>query len=96
MPTNKPIYSIAKELGTDANNVLSACKTLGISAKGSTKRLNRDELEKILNYFNTGKNASIETVDIETINSSGNEIKVKNKKPKEISKITYFPNRLIS
>ena len=64
MSTSFPIYSIAKELNTDSNRIILACKTLGIDAKGATKRLNIKEFEKIKVYFETGKNVSQEIVDI--------------------------------
>ena len=64
MESSKPIYKVSKELGLDTNKIILACKTLGINAKGSSKRLNSDELERIINYFNSGKNASTETIEI--------------------------------
>ena len=95
MESSKPIYKISKELGFDTNKIILACKTLGINAKGSTKRLNSEELEKIINYFTSGKNASTETIEIgnkksETENKK-NSVK---KESKDIEK-SYFPNRLI-
>ena len=92
MPTNTPIYSIAKDLNIDSNRVLLACKTLGINAKGATKRLNKEELEKVKNYFYTGKNVSEEVIDL---NKSKVSAKNKFKKIKQHPKINYFPNRLI-
>ena len=91
MPSNTPIFTIAKELDVESNRVLLACKKLGINAKGATKRLNQEELEKIKSYFETGKNVSDEVVNI-------NKVKAKNssRKTEEKSKIKYFPNRLIS
>ena len=95
MESSKPIYKVSKELGIDTNRILLACKTLGIYAKASSKRLNREELEKIKIYFNSGKNVSTETIDIGSKNSK----KVTKNKPtiKEIqySENIYFPNRLI-
>jgi len=71
---------------------LSACKKLGIDAKGATKRLNKEELEKIKSYFETGKNVSDEIITLDK-----NETK-----PKRITRnieakqtINYFANRLI-
>ena len=93
MATNTPIYSIAKELNIDSNRVILACKTLGILAKGPTKRLNEEELEKVKNYFETGKNVSEETVEINKKETSNKSKASKTKK--ETQKI-YFPNRLIS
>ena len=93
MASNTPIYSIAKELNIDSNRILLACKSIGINAKGATKRLNEEELEKVKNYFETGKNVSEEIVEI---NQKKNSIKSKTKKIKRETKISYFPNRLIA
>ena len=91
MSINTPIFSIAKDLNVESNRILLACKKLGINAKGATKRLNQEELEKIKSYFETGKNVSDEVVNI-------NKVKAKNssRKTEEKLKIKYFPNRLIS
>ena len=92
MPMNTPIYTIAKDLNLESNRILLACKKLGISAKGATKRLNKEEVEKIISYFETGKNVSDEIINL-------NKNKVKGKttarKIKEKVKIKYFANRLI-
>ena len=96
MSTNTPIFKIAKDLGVDSNRVILACKTLGIYAKGPAKRLNKDELAKIINYFETGKNVSEEIVIL-------NETKVEKEPPNrnntikknKLNKIKFFPNRLI-
>tara|TARA_Y100000991_G_scaffold199918_1_gene171935 strand:- start:47 stop:334 length:288 start_codon:yes stop_codon:yes gene_type:complete len=92
MPINTPIFTIAKDLNVESNRVLSACKKLGINAKGSTKRLNKQEVEKIKSYFETGKNVSDEIVNLK-------QNKIKDKKSsikiEEKVKINYFPNRLI-
>ena len=93
MATNTPIYSIAKDLNIDSNRILLACKSIGINAKGATKRLNEEELEKVKNYFETGKNVSEEIVEI---NQKKTSIKSKTKKIKRETKISYFPNRLIA
>ena len=93
MSSNTPIYSIAKELNIDSNRIILACKSIGINAKGATKRLNEEELEKVKNYFETGKNVSEEIVEI---NQKKTSIKSKTKKIKRETKISYFPNRLIS
>jgi len=92
MTINTPIYTIAKDLNVESNRVLSACKKLGIDAKGATKRLNKEELEKIKSYFETGKNVSDEIITLDK-----NETK-----PKRITRnieakqtINYFANRLI-
>ena len=90
MSTNIPIFSIAKNLNVESNRVLLACKKLGINAKGATKRLNKEELEKIKSYFETGKNVSDEVINL-------NKVKTKSssKKIVEKVKIKYFANRLI-
>ena len=93
MALNTPIYSIAKDLNIDSNRILLACKSIGINAKGATKRLNEEELEKVKNYFETGKNVSEEIVEI---NQKKTSIKSKTKKIKRETKISYFPNRLIA
>ena len=93
MVSNIPIYNIAKELDITSNRIILACKSLGIPAKGSTKRLNQEELEKVKNYFSTGQNVSEEIVDI---NKSDTKIKNKNPKMKREVKTNYFPNRLIA
>ena len=90
MSTNTPIFSIAKDLNVESNRILLACKKLGINAKGATKRLNEEELEKIKSYFETGKNVSDEVINL-------NKVKTKSssKKTAEQVKIKYFVNRLI-
>ena len=90
MTTNTPIYTIAKDLKVESNRILLACKKLGINAKGATKRLNKEELEKIKSYFATGKNVSDEVINL-------NKVKVKSSSRKipEKVKIRYFANRLI-
>ena len=90
MSINTPIFTIAKDLNIESNRVLLACKKLGINAKGATKRLNKEELEKIKNYFETGKNVSDEVINL-------NKVKTKStsKKFVEKVKIKYFANRLI-
>ena len=93
MASNTPIYSIAKDLNIDSNRVILACKSIGIEAKGATKRLNEEELHKVKNYFETGKNVSEEIFEISKNNTS---IKSKTKKIKRETKISYFPNRLIA
>ena len=90
MSTNTPIFSIAKELNVESNRILIACKKLGINAKGATKRLNEEELEKIKSYFETGKNVSDEVINL-------NKVKTKSSSKKIVEKVktNYFPNRLI-
>ena len=90
MSINTPIFSIAKDLNVESNRILLACKKLGINAKGATKRLNEEELEKILSYFETGKNVSDEVINL-------NKVKTKSssKKIAEKVEIKYFANRLI-
>ena len=92
MSINTPIFSIAKDLNVESNRILLACKKLGINAKGATKRLNKEETEKIKVYFESGKNVSDEIVNLKQ-----NKVKSQNssKKIDEKVKIKYFPNRLI-
>ena len=90
MSINTPIFIIAKDLNVESNRVLLACKKLGINAKGATKRLNKEELEKIKNYFETGKNVSDEV-----INLNGGKTKSSSRKIVEKVEIKYFANRLI-
>jgi len=92
MPLNTPIFTIAKELNVESNRILLACKKLGINAKGATKRLNKEELEKIKSYFEAGKNVSDEVVHL-----NKNKVKSKNSSEKieKKLKINYFANRLI-
>ena len=90
MSVSTPIFTVAKELNVESNRILLACKKLGINAKGATKRLNEEELEKIKSYFETGKNVSDEVINL-------NKVKTKSssKKIVEKVKIKYFANRLI-
>ena len=92
MSLNTPIFTIAKDLNVESNRILLACKKLGINAKGATKRLNEEELEKIKSYFETGKNVSDEIVNL-----NKNKIKSKSssRKIEDKVKINYFANRLI-
>jgi len=93
MASNTPIYSIAKELNIDSNRIILACKSIGINAKGATKRLNEEELKKVINYFESGKNVSEEIVEITNEEASK---KRKTSKIKSGTKNNYFPNRLIA
>ena len=90
MSIKTPIFSIAKDLNVESNRILLACKKLGINAKGETKRLNKEELEKIKSYFETGKNVSDEVINL-------NKVKAKRSSRKIVEKvkIKYFTNRLI-
>ena len=88
MSINTPIFSIAKDLNVESNRILLACKKLGINAKGATKRLNKEELEKIKSYFETGKNVSDEVINL-------NKVKTKSSPRKNVVKVKYFSNRLI-
>jgi len=90
MSINSPIFTIAKDLNVESNRILLACKKLGINAKGATKRLNKEELAKIKSYFEKGKNASDEVINL---NKAKN--KSSSKKIVEKVKIKYFANRLI-
>ena len=90
MSINIPIFTIAKDLNVESNRILLACKKLGINAKGATKRLNKQELEKIKSYFETGKNVTDEVI---TLNKD--KAKRSSKNIVEKVKINYFVNRLI-
>ena len=92
MSITTPIFTIAKDLNLKSNRILIACKKLGINAKGATKRLNKEELEKIKSYFETGKNVSDEIVNL-----NKNKVNAKNgtRKMEEKIKINYFANRLL-
>jgi len=92
MSLNTPIYDIAKALNIDSDKVILACKALGINAKGAAKRLNEEDLERVKSYFENGKNASQEIIDL---NKSKVKTKIKSKKVEIKTKQTYFPNRLI-
>ena len=92
MSNNTPIFNIAKEINVESSRILLACKKLGINAKGATKRLNKEELEKIKGYFETGKNVSDEIVNL---NKNKVEEKTTARKIKGKVKIKYFANRLI-
>ena len=90
MPITTPIFSIAKDLNVESNRILSACKKLGINAKGATKRLNEEELKKIKSYFETGKNVSDEVINLNKVKTENSSVKITEK-----VKIKYFANRLI-
>ena len=90
MSINTPIFIIAKDLNIESNRVLLACNKLGINAKGAAKRLNKEELEKIKSYFDTGKNASDEVINLNKVKNKTNSRKIVEK-----VKIKYFANRLI-
>jgi len=92
MSNNTPIFIIAKDLNVESNRILTACKKLGINAKGATKRLNKEEFEKINSYFKTGKNVSDEIINI---NKNKPKEKSSSIKIEEKVKIKYFANRLI-
>ncbi len=87
-----PIFTIAKDLNVESNRILLACQKLGINAKGAAKRLNKEELEKIKSYFETGKNVSDEIVNL---NKNKVTVKSASRKIEEKVKINYFKNRLI-
>jgi len=80
MSINTPIFTIAKDLNVESNRILLACKKLGIEAKGATKRLNEEELEKIKSYFETGKNVSDEVINL-------NKVKAKSSSRKIVEKV---------
>ena len=90
MSINTHIFSIAKDLNDESNRLLLAWKKLVINAKGATKRLNKEELEKIKSYFETGKNVSDEVINLNKVKTKSNSKKIVEK-----VKIKYFANRLI-
>ena len=90
MSINTPIFTVAKDLNVESNRILLACKKLGINAKGATKKLNKEELEKIKNYFETGKNVSDEVINLNKVKAKSCSNKIEEK-----AKINYFANRLI-
>ena len=92
MSISTPIFTIAKELNVESNRILLACKKLGINAKGATKRLNKEELEKIKIYFETGNNVSDEIINL---NNNKLKSKTSSRRIEEKIKINYFANRLI-
>ena len=92
MDPKTPIYRLAKKLDIDSTRIILACKKIGIPAKGATKQLNKEELEKVKNYFETGKNVSEEIVEV---NKKVTDKKKKTAEIKRVAKINHFPNRLI-
>ena len=90
MSISTPIFTIAKNLNLESIRILQACKKLGINAKGATKRLNNEELEKIKSYFETGKNVSDEVINLNKVKDKSDSRKIVEK-----VKINYFANRLI-
>ena len=92
MSINTPIFTIAKDLNVESNRIIQACKKLGIDAKAATKRLNKEELEKIKGYFETGKNVSDEIINL---NKNKVKAKIISRKIEEKIKPKYFANRLI-
>ena len=90
MSINTPIFNIAKDLNVESSKILLACKKLGINARGATKRLTKQELEKIKSYFGMGKNVSDEVINLNKVKP-----KISSKKTIEKVKIKYFANRLI-
>ena len=90
MSNSTPIFTIAKDLNIESNRILLACKKLGINAKGATKRLNKEELEKIKSYFETGKNVSDEVINLNKVKTQSSSKNIVEK-----VKIKYFANRLI-
>jgi len=90
MSINTPIFSIAKDLNVESNRIILACKKLGINAKGAAKKLNKEELKKIKNYFEMGKNVSDEVINLNKVKDKSSSRKIVEK-----VKINYFANRLI-
>ena len=93
MSEKKPIHLISKDLGIDTKKVIKACNQIGIYAKGASKRLDHKEEEKIKTYFNNGKNAANEIIDIKI--SSLNEPNIDKEFNIKSTNTKYFPNRLI-
>ena len=93
MVEKRPIHVIAKDLGIDTNKVIKACNQIGIYAKGASKRLDHQEEEKVLSYFNNGKNVANEIIDVEI--GSLNDKKIKREYPIKSNNKQFFPNRLI-
>ena len=93
MADKKPIHVIAKDLGMDAKKVIQACNQIGIYAKGSSKRLDYKEEEKILTYFKNGKDVANQVIDIKI--SSSHETKIEKNFSYKSQNNQYFPNRLI-
>ena len=93
MTGKKPIHEIAKNLGIDSKKVINACNQIGIYTKGASKRLDLLEEEKIINYFNNGKNVANEVIDIK-IDALNEKTKQKEFTLKSTNN-KYFPNRLI-
>jgi len=97
MPISIPIHKIAKDLGIDSNRVLLACKSLGIYAKGSSKKLNQEEINKIKNYFESGRNVSEEII---IVNEKKDNKLIKKNQPEKFKDksrdSSYFPNRLVA
>ena len=85
MSINTPIFTLANELNVESNRILLACKKLGINAKGATKRLNKEELEKIKSYFETGKNVSDEVINLNKVKTKSSSRQIVEK-----VKINYF------
>ena len=96
MSISIPVHKIAKDLGIDSNRILLACKSLGIYAKGSSKKLNQEEINKIKNYFESGRNVSEEIIIVNA--KKDNKVNQKNQREQlksKSSKSSYFPNRLV-
>ena len=79
MSINTPIFTIAKDLKVESNRILLACKKLGINAKGATKKLNKQELEKIKSYFERGKNVSDEVINLTKVKAKSSSRKSQKK-----------------
>ena len=90
MSINTPIFTIAKDLNVESNRILLACKKLGINAKGATKQLNNQEVEKFKSYFEKGKNVSDEVINLTKVKAQSSSRKIGEK-----VKMKYFANRLL-
>ena len=96
MEKTKAIYELSKEIGIDTNRILLACKTLQISAKASSKKLNKNQIVMILEYFQSGKNAANEIIEVNNNQEKGEEETLQESQNKKANANFFFPNRLIS
>lgn len=96
MATTKAIYELSKEIGIDTNRILLACKTLQISAKASSKKLNKNQIDMISEYFQNGKNVANETIELNNNQEKHKDETLQESQNKNDNSNFYFPNRLIS
>ena len=96
MATTKAIYELSKEIGIDTNRILLACKTLKISAKASSKKLNKNQIDMISEYFQSGKNVANEIIELNNNQEKDKKETLQKIQNKKDNSNFYFPNRLIS